>query len=808
MIKNYFKIAWRNFQKQKGFTFINLVGLATGFAITLLIVQYVRYEFSYEDTHSNADQVVRLTIDHMDGESVTAQDCETHPPLGPRLMTEIPEVVDFTRAYQIGEPSVNVKAGEETFLVERMYAADTSFFNLFTYPLKYGNQKEIFRQPNQAVLTETTALRFFNRKDAVGERINMPTGEGNVPLAVVGIVPDSPSNTHLKFDILISYATMLGDPALAAEYGEREENWDGNNTYTYALLAPKANFENFSRSLEQLNQHLKEEKKLRSSRFIGQMIKDIHLYSNKPFEPETNGSATSVYFLLGVAFLVIISAFVNYVNLATSRALDRAKEVGIRKVVGSSKGQLRIQFLTESFLMNICAAVLAAGMIWLVKQQFIELAGLPKNFSVFGDSFFWMILSAFVLLGVIFSGIYPALVLSSFRPSAVLKGSFTHSTQGALLRKGLVIFQFAITTILLIQTFTVTEQLKYIRNMDRGANTDKTIVVEAPPQKGVQDNFPVFKDKLLAQSNVQSVSVSGSVPGQKASHMSTTTGIKLREGTSDNNYNFYITYMDSEFIPQMGMELVAGENFLPNNQHKHDVIVNEKAINLWGITNPEEVIGKTLNVWGQIWTIRGVLKNYHQESPKSPFIPIIHRQYERFDAVATVHFTGGSPTDQVHQLKEAYSAAFPNMPFSYFFMDSEYDKQFKADERFRNVFGILTGFSILIAFLGLLGLASFTVAKRKKEIGIRKVVGASVFNVLVLLSGSFLKTVSISVLIGVPVTYLLLNSWLENFAFRIELSWWLFALPVVLVLVLVVLSVCINTLRVATANPVKSLRTE
>ncbi|MCL6295442.1 ABC transporter permease [Jejuia spongiicola] len=809
MIKNYFKIAWRNFKKDKSFTFINLLGLATGFAITLLIIQYVRFEFSYENTHVNVDRLVRLTMDYMDGETVTAQDCETNPPTGAKVLAEMPEVENFTRAYPIGEPNVNVGIDNEHFILEKLFAVDHSFFNMFSYPLIYGTKKDIFKQPNQAVLTETTALRYFNKKNVVGETLEIPFAKGSVLLDVVGVVADSPPNTHLKFNMLMSYPTMLSDKAMLEEYGEKEDNWGGNNTLTYLLLTPNTNYASFTSSLLDLNKRMEVEMNFKNQRIIGQKIGDIHLYSNKTFETEPNGKASSVFFLLGVAFLVIISAFVNYINLATSKALDRAKEVGIRKVVGSTKSQLRVQFLIESLLINFCAGICAVLLILIAKSKFIEVSGLPTDFSIFEDSLFWLILGAFILLGVLFSGVYPALVLSSFKPSSVLKGAFTHSTQGVLLRKSLVVFQFAITIILLIQIFMINQQLEYLQNIDLGVNTDQTIVVNAPTQNTDRQNYSVFKQELLANSSVSLVSLSGAVPGQMASQMGTTTGINLSEVIEDHNYNFYLTQIDANFITVMGMELLEGNNFdETSHPDKKEVIVNQEAIRLWGIPEAKNAIGKKLKFWGSEWTIKGVVKNYHQESAKSAHIPIIHRYSDYFGGFASIKFLGNNPKEQISQIEQTYKSVFPTAPFSYFFMDSEYDKQFKADKQFQDVFTVLTGFAILIACLGLFGLASFTVLKRKKEIGIRKVIGASVVNILVLLSKNFIKTVFIAMLIGIPVTYLLATKWLENFAFHIELNWWLFTLPVILVMGLVVFSISIKTINAAIVNPVESLKDE
>jgi len=808
MIRNYFKIALRSLLKNRGLTFINLIGLATGFAITLLIVQYVQYERSYESTHPNADRVVRLTLNFMTGNSVTTQDSEMYPPVGPKLQEEVPEVEAYTRVYAIGEPSSPIQIGEQQFLMKDLYAVDADFFRMFNYKLIYGSEKGLFQKPNEAVITESTALKYFNRKDVVGEVIKSPGSAGDISYDVVGVTHDSPPNTHLKFDMLISYPTMLADAEMLRRHGENEENWDNNNSYMYVQLAKGADYKHFTNSLATFSKRLIGEQKIKSEEIVGQKISDIHLYSKKTYEPEANGDAKSIFFLLGVAFMIILSAYVNYINLATSKALDRAKEVGIKKVVGSTKTQLILQFLIESLLINVLAGVIALLLVWMGKSSFLSLSGIPENFVLFGNLSFWMLLLAFIILGGLFSGLYPAFILSSFKPSTVLKGDFSNSMKGTLLRKGLVVFQFAITIILLTQTFTVNEQINYMRGLDRGVNVDRSIVVEAPT-KNASKNYSVFKQGLLANSKIKSVSLSHTVPGQPSGSLSTTADIHITGVTPEQYHNFYITFIDKDYIPLLDVEMLAGTNFDEGTTpEKFQVVVNEEALTHWNIQTPEDAINKKLSFWGNEWTIKGVVKNYHQQSPKSPFLPMIHIFSNNFRSLATVQFTGGAPNDNVAQIKEKFNTVYPGAAFSYFFMDQEYDKQFKADDRFQNVFMILTAFSILIACLGLLGLASFSVSKRRKEIGIRKVIGASTTNILILLSKDFVKTVMLSVLLSVPISYLLIQNWLKNFAFRIDIHLWLFVFPILLVFVLVFLSISIKTMKTAIANPVKSLRIE
>ena len=347
-----------------------------------------------------------------------------------------------------------------------------------------------------------------------------------------------------------------------------------------------------------------------------------------------------------------------------------------------------------------------------------------------------------------------------------------------------------------------------MRDLDRGVNVDQNIVVEAPIQNATE-NYSAFKQSLLASSNVSAVSLSHSVPGQPSGSLSTTADIRIAGTTPDKYHNFYLTFIDKDYTSLLGIEMLAGTNFDDaSTAQRRQVIVNEEALKRWNITKPEDAVGKKLAFWGGEWLIKGVVKSYHQQSPKQPLLPMIHIYNNTFRSLATVQFTGGLPSDNLKELKEKFNSIYPGAAFSYFFMDQEYDKQFKAEDRFKNVFMILTAFSILIACLGLLGLASFSVAKRKKEIGIRKVVGASSATILMLLSKDFIKTVMISVVISVPITYLLVQNWLKNFAYKMELHIWLFVIPILIVFALVLFSISIKTLKTARANPINSLRTE
>ncbi|MCF0074911.1 ABC transporter permease [Dyadobacter sp. CY261] len=808
MLLNYTIIAWRNLWKSATFSLINIGGLAIGLAVALLVSQYVRFELSYEHSNPKADRVVRLTMDYLNGKTLDSQDAETYPPLGAKALREMSEVENYTRAYHLRDRHSMVKISDKNYQIDNVYAVDSSFFKIFHYQLIRGDQKEIFAGPRQAVVTEKMAMTYFNTLDVVSKTLTIPRSNKDVIVEIVGVVPNPPLNTHLKFDMVISYPTLLSD------FGESEDNWDNNNIYTYLLLSQKTTYQSFTSSLSKFSDRLLSEKRIKNERVIGQKIGDIHLYSHKTFETEANGEARSVYLLLGVAALVLLGAFVNYVNLTTSRALDRAREIGVRKSVGSTQLQIRTQVLVETVLVNLAAAGLAILLVMLFQTTFLEMADLPKDFSVVGNAFFWANIGAFILLGVLLWGFYPALVMAAFEPVKVLKGSFTHSTKGALIRKSLVVFQFTITMILLVQTFVVFRQVKFLREQELGLNIGHTIVVKAPGN--INDNKPydAFKNMLLDESIVKSVSYSGTVPGMGSADMGTTQGITLADAGQKTSYNFYLTEIDTSFIEQMSLRLLAGKNFdastIPgfSDTINRQLIVNLETLRLWGVSRPENAIGRQVDLWGKKATIRGVINNYHYLSPKDPHIPIIHFYNPGFWNYASIRFASGEAASQLATLKRVFEASFPRSPFVYFFLDNEYDKQYKTDDRFRQVFGMLTVIAIVISCMGLFGLATFTASKRTKEIGIRKVIGATTTSLVVLLSKEFLRLIAFSVLIAIPVTYFLADAWLSSYASHTELTFYIFTGPAIVVLLMAIISIGGKTIATALLNPVKSLRSE
>ncbi|MEM9672284.1 MAG: FtsX-like permease family protein [Bacteroidota bacterium] len=802
MLKSYLKIAYRNLLKNKVFSLINILGLAIGMAACLLILQYVRFELSYEDFHTNADNIYRVTLDLYNGSEFIETDCETYGNLGPYLTEQHPEVLNFVRFYNY--ESIEVKVKDQKFIEDRLYFADSSAFTVFTYEVIHGNPTTALSFPFQTVLTTSTAQKYFGRTDVVGEAIEID----NKPYQVTAIIADVPLNTHLKFDFLLSHTTV---GKIWRWYDKN--TWNSNNEYTYLLMAPGTDLAEFNQKLTDLSISLKDE--VGDERFVAEPINDIHLYSNKTFEPEVNGSARTVYFLLIIAIFIITIAWVNYVNLSTARSVDRAREVGIRKVMGSGRSQLIRQFLLESAIISLLAGGIALTIVQFSLPVFRSITAQPLSLSIAHDAMFWYLLGGLILVGALLSGIYPALVLSSFQPTTVLKGKLRTSTHGRWLRQGMVIFQFATTVVLIIGTSTVYLQVNHLRNQDLGMDITQTLAVHTP-SLGVPDSVYIsqlqsFKNELLRLSTVEQVARSSSLPGLSLHQLGTSTGIrKVGEDAANNSYNYYLVRIDEDYASTLDIELIAGRNFEPGLSNYEKVLINEEAVSKLGFNSPEEAIGAKITYYwkhGEPSIISGVLSNYHQRSPKEAHIPMVF-PYTAGGSYLTLRLSTEELPNTLAEIKDQWQQAFPNSAFTYFFVNDTYDQQYRADTRFGQIVAIFSGLAIFIACLGLFGLSSFTVLQRTKEIGVRKILGATIGQIFRLLSYDFIRLVLAAGLLALPIGYFVMQNWLANYATRIDLHWWIFLTPTLLILLIALLTISFQTIRAALANPADSLRYE
>lgn len=802
MLNNFVRIAWRSLTKNRIFSIINILGLAAGIAAFLFIVTYVRFERSYETFNPNADNVWRITLDLYKGSEYVVTDCETHAPIAPLIKNRFPEVVDYVRMYN-NDGLRDVTVGDKNFLESGIYYADPSVFNILGVTVIQGDPAKILSEPSQIVLSQSQAVKFFGSTDVVGKSMIID----NRDYHVTGVIADSPANTHLKFKILISHSTL---PKFRSSYND--ENWGGNNEYSYLLMKPGTDLASFNEKLLTLCEELKD--KLTDDKYRAEPIKSIHLYSNKTFEPEVNGNAKAVYFLALIAVFIICIAWVNYMNLATARAVERAKEVGIRKVMGSIRRQLVAQFLTESLIVNLIAAGLGVVIFQSAMPLFNQLTGLPDNIGIATESFFWLMFVGLALAGTLLAGIYPAFVLSSFKPVLVLKGKFQSSSHGQLLRKVLVVFQFGTTIILMIGVTSVYLQVKHMRSIDLGADLEKTVAVRLPamdvPDSVQTSLMNSFKTEVMRESAVQSVSISLAYPGIPVTELNTNTLSIIGREADAGEYTYYWYNIDQHFAKTMGIQLAAGRGFESDSENGN-ILINEEAARLLGFMKPEDALGAQINFVDprteKNSIIIGVLKNFYQRSPKEEHLPMMF-PFSKRGRYVTVRLNTTDPRDVIASVENAWAKVFPGDVFSYSFVNEKYDQQYRADVQFGQVVATFSALAVVIACLGLFGLSSYTIVQRRKEIGIRKVLGASISQIVSLLSGGYIRIIFTASIIALPVAWFVVDNWLAEYSVRISLNAWMFIGPVLLILCTALLTVGVQTVRSALINPANSLKDE
>lgn len=803
MLNNYTRTAWRSLAKNKIFTLINILGLSAGIAAFLFINVYVGYERSYEGYNPNADNMLRVTLDIYKGSEYLFTDCETHMLCGQICKDEFPEVVDYVRMFNL-DGLRHIQVAEKKFIEPGIYFADRSVFNLFAINIVQGDPQKNWNEPLQLVLSETNAKKFFGRNDIVGEQLLI---EGKL-CTVAGVMKDVPANTHLKFGMLMTHESVK----LFKGYYTEENAWNGNNEYTYLLMQPGTDLAKFNQKLATLSEG-KLKSKLKDGKYQAETIKSIHLYSNKSFEPEPNGNAKIVSFLSIISIIVIVIAWVNYMNLATARAIERAREVGIRKVMGSLRVQLIIQFLIESLAVNVASGFIGLAFFQLAVPLFKGLTGLPDITSVTNDGIFWVQLASIALVGTFLSGLYPAFVLSSFKPVAVLKGKFQSSSHGQLLRKGLVISQFATTMILITGVTAVYLQVKHMRTLDIGAKLDQTISIMMPRLE-ISDSvynsmLGPLKSQVMQNPAVKSVTMADAVPGISTTELNSTS-FSLLGKEQEGEYEYFWYEVDADFVKTMGMTMAAGRDFEKDPEFGN-VLINEETSNRLGFLKPEDAIGAKLSFYDwrtkQPAVVVGVVKNFYQLSPKEDHVPMMFVYNTQVQYLAA-HLETEDMANTLAGLKATWSKVFPGEPFTYFFVDDHFEQQFRSDIQFGQVMGTFTLLAVIIACLGLFGLSSYTILQRRKEIGIRKVLGANVTKVVRLLSGSYVKVVLMSSLLALPIAWFAVDNWLAAYTTRIELNVWMFVIPALSILLLALVTVSFQTIRSALVNPAISLKDE
>jgi putative ABC transport system permease protein len=800
MLKNYLTIALRNISRHKGYTFLNVAGLAVGIASCILIFFFIRNELSYDTYHQDADRIYRVAID-IQSKADNRIFAKTSAPLVNALKKDFPQVEGAVQLWKWNSQLVKYRE-QKSFYEDNFFLTTPDVFKVFTIPLVKGDPATALSRPLTVVLAEETAQKYFGREDPIGKTLDINKKQ----YEVTGVMAKLPYNSHLKLNMLTS-VTMLQNEEW---YQDVAANWHSTMFFTYIKVKPAIDLAQFKKQIATAaNSYVGELLKEWVVKYVFflQPVTDIHLHSNLSGEAEVPGSAINVYILSVVAVLILLIASLNYINLTTAQAANRAKEVGIRKVVGASRSPLIFQFIAESLLLTLAALLLALGIVYTLHPWFEALSGQIIEFNqVITPKFISMMLGATLLLGII-SAAYPALFLSSFRPVSVLKGKLSMGTKGAALRKVLVVCQFTISLMLMAGTIMVYRQLNFMKTENLGFSKEQIVVLPLRGGASIQENYEQIKNEFESHSAIAEATASASVPGRSVDNFS----IALMDEADDKGQSMYYLFVDFDFLRLYNIGLVAGRAFdatIATDAQKV-FMINEKAVKAFGWASPEEAIGKKLKTgFGRNGEIIGVYKDFHYRSLQAPVEPLVMAvNVDRFNHISLKVQTK-ELAHTVTFIESKWKELFPNHPFEYFFLDEEFNKQYAADEKIGRTFLVFTGIAIGVACLGLFGLATFTAQQRTKEIGVRKVLGASVPTIVLLLSREFTKLVIIAFLIATPLSYVLIGKWLENFASRIGISWDIFIIAGAGVLLIALLTVSYQSIKAALANPVKSLRSE
>ena len=805
MFKNYFKTAWRALWKNKTFSAINVFGLSVGVAAFLLIINYLRFEYSYDDAHVNKDRIYRVPMMTKEKGGKEQTFAFTYPAVAPALKKDFPEVEEAARVRRQG----GIVTYKDQRIVEGGSVAyvDASFFNIFSFRFAKGNASTAFKELNDAVITEETAKKYFGNDDPIGKPLNYR----NEDYVVKAVLEDVPENSHIRFNILLNY-----DKYIELTQNAAHTSWGWSDFYTYVLLKPgtdakalEAKFPAFTERY--MGPDMRE--RGYENYFYLQPLKDIHLKSKYDYEMAGNGNFTYLKYLGIAALFILFIAWINYVNLSTAHSLDRSKEVGIRKVVGAGKFQLIRQFITESFIVNIIGIVIGIIIFKLMLSSFSNLVEKDISYLNVSDWRFWVFVVSVFLLGTLLAASYPAFVLSSFQPIYSIKTSRGAASGGkSFLRKSLVVVQFIAAIVLIAGAIGFYKQLHFMQTQRLGVNIAQTLVVQqtANTDSSSIPSFNAFINDMKANPAVQSVTASTSVPGGEIGGSSSYYLKNSLAGKRCRNLG-----VDKEFVPAYGLEIVAGRNF-SNDRPPVDttipvnILLNETAVKVFGIASNEEAIGKNVSDGdGFQYKVIGIVKDWHQESLQNSFDPVVfYPEEERNFGNFSMKFKTANLPVFMDFVKQKWNSYYPQSPFRFFFLDEQFNAQYKTDRLFSTVLWLFTAIAICIACLGLFGLSLFTVAKRNKEISIRKVLGATVFQISSLITKDYLKLVLIAGLVALPVAFILVNSWLKDYAFHINIGIWFFVLPVFMIVMIALLTVLYQSLKAALANPVKNLRSE
>ena len=794
MLYNYFKVALRHLLHNRVFSLINIMGLAVGMTACYLIFQYVSFETSYDNFHSKADRIYRV-VSEIRTPSETLPSGMTVAPVAPNLKKDFPEVEEAVR---VGHDELLVHKDNIKFQEKKMLFVDSGFFKVFDFPLIAGDRSTAMTAPMSVILSETASKRYFGSSNPMGQHVLL-TGAA-INATITGVMKDIPQNSQLPADMLVSMSSYK------PIYGQNtsDSEWTNHGHYTYVLLKPHTDAKALERKFPGFMEfhHGEESRKLQMFESLSlEPLRDVYLKSTR--DGYVQGNISNIYIFSIVAAFILIIACINFINLTTARSSVRAKEVGVRKVVGAARGQLAGQFIGESVIVCWMAFVLSVLLSSMLTPWFNHLAGKEVSLPIYRHPTHiagLFLLSSFI--GII-AGFYPSLVLSSFRPAKVLKGRYATSTQGLLLRKGLVVFQFTISIVLIVGTIVVNSQLDYMRNRNLGFSKEQEVVISTNFDK----NKDAFKQSLLSIPGVLSTTYSSDVPG--GGHNSAYSKVENKKGEMQQT-NLDGFFVDFDFMRQYGLKIVAGRALSADypTDSTQAMVLNESAVRMLGYATPQEAVGRKFDQWGRQGKIIGVVKDFNYTSLKNNVQPFTLRYEQWGFGTISIKVAATNLPATLKAIENSWNRIIPNRPFDYNFLDENFSRQYRSEEKFGNLFLNFSALAIFISCLGVLGLASYSTFQRTKEIGVRKVLGASVGNIVRLLSTEFVRLVLLAFVIACPIGWYIMHRWLEGFAYRSTLSWQIFGLAGMISLLVVLLTISYQAIRAAVANPVKSLRTE
>ncbi|MDX9769114.1 MAG: ABC transporter permease [Tenuifilaceae bacterium] len=804
MLKNYLKTAYRNIIREKYYTMTNIVGLAVGIACCVLILLFINHESSYDNYHTKADRLYRLYIDGKFGDNLIGSS-KTSAPIKDAFEHEIAEIEQVTRLMESIRPVV--RKDEDSFIEENFFYADSNFFSTFTVEVIEGNPKTVLSKPNCMVITREMAKKYFGDENPIGKSLTVNSYE----IEITGITEKMPSNSHFQYNFLASLTTMGVDSW---------QSWLTSNLYTYVLLKPGVNpndiypkFHNMAYKYvgpevqQAMGIDLETFEKMGNSYgFFLEAVPDIHLYSNLDHQISAGGNIAYIYFFSTIALFILAIACINYMNLATAKYSNRAKEVGIRKVVGSGRKKLIIQFLFESIIVCLIAVLIAMTAIEIVLPQFNYLTGKDLSLSYFDN---WFILPAFIVFGTfvgILSGIYPAFFMSSFKPIVVLKGQLNSSMSSSQFRGVLVVVQFAITIALFVSTFVVTQQLNFFKSKDLGFSKEGVVVLKRTHTLG--DKYGAFREELLSSPDIIDASFCDALPGY--SYNGTTVSVEGKP--SEEMVQTGIVRADENYIHTLGIQLVDGRYLSSNfSTDRESIVINQKMASMAGLSEP---LGKRLLIpyfnGDKVTpgTIVGVMPDIYFESLHKETKPMVYALSSGADWLMAIRFRKDNITNSLKHIESKWKEFNPNQPFLYSFLNSDLEKLYKEEERTSKIFSLFSILAIFIACLGLLGMASFAAEKRTKEIGVRKVLGAENKSIFILLSKQVIMLVIYAALFASPIAWFVMKNWLNNFAHRIDIAPWMFFASIFIAFAIALLTISYQAIKAATANPIRSLKYE